>query len=166
MISNDYKKVIAVLKELDLKLSDPKIEENFRARLTIQKIVCLCKLMGIEFKKYRFSLYKNGPYSPDLTEDYYKHNERILSLDTDIFLTPLEKNIVNKIKSVILSHKLNLEHQSSLLEAVATAYFLKHKHKGITNNVLYKNTKEEKPYLSDNIITIAINLVVKLNCFT
>lgn len=45
-------------------------EENFDNRFRIQKYVFLSQYFGLDLD-YQFTMYLHGPYSPDLTNDYY-----------------------------------------------------------------------------------------------
>jgi uncharacterized protein YwgA len=46
--------------------------EDPRGRLRVQKAAYLLKYLGVEpFAKYDFSLYINGPYSPELAREYF-----------------------------------------------------------------------------------------------
>jgi len=161
-IEEDFKKVIAILKRLDLNLEDPKRPINFQTRLIIQKIVFLSKYMKIKLNNYTFSLYKNGPYSPGLTADYYQNNDLITTLASEVQLTPKEKGIVDNIKNLILNHPLNIYHQADFLEAISTAYYFKYYNEALLDDELFEKTKAEKPYISDKIVVIALNTIKKL----
>ena len=163
--NDDFKKVIAIIKKLDLYLSNPIRAKNFQTRLIIQKIVFLSKYMGIKLNRYNFSLYKNGPYSSALTADYYQYNELISNLETNIILTASENSILDNIREIVLNHELNIEHQTDLLEAVSTAYYIKYYNPNIAANNLFKRTKEEKPFISEKIITKAIRLMNRIKNF-
>ena len=82
MISEDFKKVVAIFKKWNLEFNNPKADENFQERLKIQKLVHICQVLGISFNSYHYSLYKNGPYSPDLTNDYYDNTQILLNLNS------------------------------------------------------------------------------------
>ena len=161
-LSEDFKKVIAILKYLNLNLEDPKRPTNFQTRLIVQKIVFLSKYMKIKLNSYNFSLYKNGPYSPGLTADYYQNNDLITTLVSDVQLTPKEKEVVDNIKGLILNHPLNIYHQADFLEAISTAYYFKYYNEALLDDELFEKTKAEKPYISDKIIVIALNTIKKL----
>jgi len=47
-------------------------ESGLDARIRVQKLVFLMRELVREFRTYRFNLYKFGPYSKDLADDYYK----------------------------------------------------------------------------------------------
>ena len=161
-VKKDFKKVIAILKHLNLNLKDPKLTINFQTRLVIQKIVFLSKFMGIKLNRYNFSLYKNGPYSPDLTADYYQNNDLIITLVSDVHLTSKEKEVVDNINDLILNHYLNNFHQADFLEAISTAYYFKYYNEALLDDEIFEKTKAEKPYISDKIIVIALNTIKKL----
>lgn len=161
-IKKDFKKVIAILKHLDLNLEDPKRPINFQTRLIIQKIVFLSKFLGVKLNRYKFNLYRNGPYSPALTADYYQDNDLITTLVISVQLTPEERFIIEKINDLLLNHPLNEYHQAEFLEAVSTALFIKYYNENLMDDELFEKTKSEKPFLSDKIIVIAINTVKKL----
>jgi uncharacterized protein YwgA len=56
-----------------LGISKKDVEENFEARLRLQKAVFFLKFMKIEpFTNYSFDLYLRGPYSPALADEYYE----------------------------------------------------------------------------------------------
>jgi uncharacterized protein YwgA len=118
--------------------------------------------MGINLKRYKFSLYRNGPYSPDLTADYYDFNEFVTTLETDVSLNPDEKKYTSKIKNFILNHSLSKYHLTDFLEAISTALFFKYYNKKLSNIEIYEKTKSEKPFISDKIIAIAINQLKNL----
>jgi uncharacterized protein YwgA len=162
IVPNDFKKVVAILSNLNVSIKNPKKEENFQSRLIIQKLVFLSKLMGIKLNRYNFSLYKNGPYSTRLTGDYYNHPELVLDLESNYQLNTTEQYKLQKINEIVLSHDLNQYHQADFLEGVSTVYYLKNYNGEQLDDEIFKLTKEEKPFLSDKIIIIAMNIVKNL----
>ena len=158
---DDFERVLLALKYWNIKLKNPKEEKNFQERLIIQKLVFLLKHLGIKMK-YVFTLYKNGPYCSKLTEDYYQNSWRVVNLDSHLEPFQREKDIFDKISDIVFNHPLYERYPASLLEAVSTAYYLKRFNNEIFDDELFKSTKNEKPYLSDKIVIIAINLVKKL----
>jgi len=161
-LNEDFKKVIAILRYLNLNLKNPKLAVNFQTRLIIQKIVFLSKFMKIKLDNYHFGLYKNGPYSPSLTADYYQNSELITTLEVEFTLTPKEVKVVEKIQNLVLKHPICIYHQGDFLEAVSTALHFKIYKENLMDDELFEKTKSEKPYISDKIIVIAINTVKKL----
>lgn len=158
----DFEKIIAIFEYLNFQLKNPSLDENFRERLTIQKVVFISKSLGIEMS-YKFNLYKKGPYCPQLTEDYYNDPTSIMSFKTNVKLTNYEINILNKIKLIVFSHPIYFKYRTDLLQAISTILYMKDNDPNLVNDDLMRLTKAEKPYLSDRMIIIAINLVKKLN---
>lgn len=158
----DFEKIIFALKHWNLFLEDPTKDKNFQSRLIIQKLAHISQTLGVELKRYHFTLYKNGPYSPDLTYDYYNNPILINSLKTDYKPSPKEIELFDEIKEVILSHPLNNNHQADLLEAVSTVLYFKNYNPKLLDDDLFEKTLDQKPFLSHKIITIAINLVKQL----
>ena len=52
-------------------------EEHFINRLKLQKYVFLARNFGLDMKEYEYSMYRYGPYSPRLAEDYYTLGENL-----------------------------------------------------------------------------------------
>lgn len=161
-MNSNFQKVIAILKQLNLELEDPKKQKNFQTRLVIQKIVFLSEKMGINLGNYIYSLYRNGPYSSQLTADYYEHNELVTTLETPVQLNSEETEIVEKLREIVLNHPLSNSHQADFLEAVSTAYHFKIYNNDILDDELFEKVKHEKKYINETTITIAINQLKKL----
>ena len=167
-MSNDYGKVRAILKYLKIDLRNPTEDEHFRDRLIIQKISFISKFLGIGLN-YNFGLYKKGPYSPELTDDYYSYHENdqplVYKFGTVPTLNMEEYRILDKIKGVIFSHPIYTSHTLDLLQAISTILYFRMKDPNSSMEQLIYNTKIEKPYLTERIITIAMNLVKTLKFF-
>ena len=101
--------------------------------------------MKIKLDNYNFGLYKNGPYSPGLTADYYQNNELITTLETELHLTPIEVEVVDKIQNLVLKHPISNYHQADFLEAVSTALYFKYYNENLMDDELFEKTKSEKP---------------------
>ncbi len=141
-------KLIAYLKEFGLK---PKID-NFESKLIIQKAVCLLELQGANIG-YGYSLYVRGPYSPELTQELYKHKQQIQNLDTDYSLTRKDRNMAKKIKELT-------DFSPSMLEIVATYAFLAKS--GLSPIDATNRLRKLKPFYSPAQITIGINRAKEL----
>ena len=161
-MSNDYGKVRAILKYLKIDLRNPIEDEHFRDRLIIQKLVFISKFLGIGLN-YSFGLYKKGPYSPTLTDDYYSYHENdpplVYKFGTIPSLNMGESRILEKMKDVIFSHPIYKTHKLDLLQAISTILYFRMKEPNSSVDQLVYNTKTEKPYLTERIVTIAMNLV-------
>jgi uncharacterized protein YwgA len=138
-------KVIAVLKELGISAD---INE-FDSRLIIQKTVCLLQLRGIKMG-YPFSIYIHGPYSPELTSDYFLEKEKFRTEETDTELTETERDIIKKFSEIF-----NPEKPSQLEISSTYGHF--------TNTLHYspidatKATRELKSQYSPGQIAVAIS---------
>ncbi|MCA1917308.1 hypothetical protein [Methanospirillum hungatei] len=140
-----FDKVIAILKELGI----PADINEFDSRLIIQKTVCLLQLRGISIG-YPFSMYIHGPYSPELTSDYFLEKEKLQTGETDTELTETERDILKKFSEIF-----NHEKPSQLEISSTYAHF--------TNTLYYssidaiKATRELKSQYSQGQIAVAIS---------
>jgi len=133
-------KIIACFKEIGFK---PKINE-FQDRLVIQKAVCLLDLMGLQ-PGHTFSLYVRGPYSPDLANDLYNHQEAVQNLKSSCTLSKNEREKMLKVYD--LSNHL----EPKLLEIMATYSFLwKKMNMSARKALIY--LKKLKPYPETQIV--------------
>ena len=75
--------MLARIEEATRKRFNPR---SFDGRLRIQKAIYLLKSMGHPVARhYRYNMYLRGPYSPELTRDYYQLMEReIRPIDVEI----------------------------------------------------------------------------------
>ena len=124
---DDKSKVVYLINKLGYSITNIK-EQNkgFDSRIRIQKLVYLAKKLGIDFS-YNFSMYIHGPYSPELTKDYYSLKERD-------FVSPKEdSNIDGIMKGLeILNQK-----DTIWLETAATILDIKESNPGLPwENVL------------------------------
>jgi len=158
-LNKDYKKIISIIKYLNVSLE--RIKSSFSSRLKLQKLAYICKALGINLN-YKFSLYIRGPYSPGLTNDYYKNPRLIDSLDSDYNLNEKDIKVLDKIGDYILSHYINENHEIDLLESISTILYLSEKDPDKLDDELFADVKEIKPKISDYIIIIANNTVKKL----
>ena len=86
-----------------------KVESNLNFKIRIQKFVFLAKYYGWN-NSYSYNLYRHGPYSPVLTDDYYSN---------DLFeYTPLEIHDLdfNSLKNFIMDKSIDyLESATTIL---------------------------------------------------
>jgi hypothetical protein len=138
-------KVIAVLKALGISTD---IEE-FDKRLIIQKTVCLLQLKGVKMD-YSFSIYIHGPYSPELTNDYYQERKKFRTEETDVELTRSELEIIKEFSAIF-----NLEKPSQLeIASTYSHYTYSKKYSPIDAT---KATRELKSQYSPGQIAVAIS---------
>lgn len=141
---SDRRKVIACFKELGFKIN----LKSFTDRLIAQKVVCLLELKGVN-THYPYGIYVRGPYSPHLTKDLFDHTDEFVTFDTDVTLTPEEKDKVHELKQ-IFGLKPNL------LEVGATyGYFTNREH--LEPLEALKRVKKVKPFLSETEIAVGIS---------
>ncbi len=114
-MTNNKEKLICLIKSLNININklqnsfvdnEKNFEENFDTRVRLQKIVYLLDTKYKTFE-YNFSLYLRGPYSKDLSKDYFTIDENM----------PVKSNIPPEI--IELSKKLNSK-ASIWLEIAAT----------------------------------------------
>ena len=145
-------KVIAGLKFLGL---SPKIRE-YRDRFFIQKTAFLAKASGMEIT-YDFTVYVAGPYSRELTCDYYANSSRIESLQTDYELTQSDIQILEKMRAC-----RDVFENMGLMEATSTVVYLKKQNPDLTDDDLFVRLKWLKPHLTDGDRTIGITKAKEL----
>jgi uncharacterized protein YwgA len=138
---------------------------TLKNRIQIQKVIFLAKNAGLDLG-YSYNWYVHGPYSPELTTDYFEMNNRLLSGDSDFkkyelisSLTPsLEKtkNIIKIPKGVTLSKTRWLELISSVIFWMSSTH-----NETQTKQIL----KKEKPELCKNTknLNIAIRVLKENN---
>lgn len=72
-------KLLAFLRFLNEKIGFKFEVNNFDHRLKLQKYVFISKFLGMNFKKYTYSIYLRGPYSRSLADDYYHLEPNLIS---------------------------------------------------------------------------------------
>jgi uncharacterized protein YwgA len=101
--------MLARLEEATGRRFDPR---SFAGRLRIQKAIYLLRSMGHPVARhYSYNMYLRGPYSPQLTQDYY----RLMETDvrpSDVEIDPDMLSVVNDAVGM----------GDSFLEAVATVH--------------------------------------------
>jgi uncharacterized protein YwgA len=149
---NNFDKVIAGLKFLGL---SPNVHE-YRGRFFTQKTAFLAKALGVEIK-YDFTVYVAGPYSRELTCDYYAQSTKLESLQTDYELTQSDVQVLEKIKACS-----DIYDNMGLMEAVSTIVYLKTQNPELTDDDLFVRLKWLKPHLTDGERTIGITRAKEL----
>lgn len=95
-------------------------------RLRVQKAVYLAQVMGINLG-YHYSWYVKGPYSPGLTQDYYRVSEAIAGGDESHANRTLNAGLLNlapRIRAAIAKPEDIQEPREWWLEALASLHFL------------------------------------------
>lgn len=108
------------LDELGVKSSINTLDD----RKTVQKAVYLGQAAGFDLG-YRFSWYRLGPYSTNLTRDYYElaEEEQIVSESHGRVLRKWAKDLLNKAKPLLERPDDFKEPKSAWLELVASYHY-------------------------------------------
>lgn len=116
-----------------------KVESNLNFKIRIQKFVFLAKYFGWN-NSYSYNLYRHGPYSPVLTENYYSN---------DLFdYTPLKISDLdfNLLKSFIKGKSIEY------LESATTILLYKNFNENISLDTAIEKLGEIKTYISTQIV--------------
>ena len=138
-------KVVACLKELGITLDISDKEK----RMIIQKTVCLLQLGGLRIG-YPFSIYINGPYSRELTQDYYEENKTHNNSANKIKLSEEETTILKKFSDIFDIKK------TSLLE-ISSTYGHYMRNRNYSPVEAMKATREIKSQYSSGQLAVGIS---------
>lgn len=133
-----------VLDALDI----PNTIDTIDDRKRVQKAVYLGQLAGVKLG-YRFGWYLKGPYSPDLTKDYYSLEEAIIMGDRDYERTILQQPLLDRLKQVrpLLDVPENVSLlQEDWLELVSSLHYLR-KISNQSKEEANRTLREQKPNL-------------------
>ena len=144
----NFGKVIACFKQMDFK---PKLS-SFQDRLVIQKTVFLLEKMGVK-TGFAFGLYVHGPYSPELADYAFAHQEELNAQETREKLGRKERGETVLVKELISKPKL--------LEIAATYLCLRQDCKLSEDDAVSK-LKELKPYFSESDFVVGISKAKEL----
>jgi len=149
---------IELLEEMNLVQFDilEDTEENFDNRFRIQKYVFLAEYFGLHLD-YVFSMYIHGPYSPDLTNDYYElaqdgfeHPEELPD-EFDInrfysFVSPMDSTSL-EAAATLLSLNENFHDRQCLLDRV----------KNMKSHIALENIQDIFESLENNDLLMLVN---------
>ena len=159
-MNESLSKVISGLKYLGIEIKS--IQDNFDERFFIQKLTFLFKSLGIKIE-FGYTFYLNGPYSPNLSSQYYTYYYEVENLKTDYIPLDEEKKIFSKIKTEVLDKKIKGNRKLEFLEALTTILYFQELKNGALSNETIKLVKEKKPHISEYIILLALNTSKALN---
>ena len=112
-----------VLQELGL---DPNID-TLDERVTFQKAIYLAQVAGVPLH-YMYSWYRMGPYSPDLTRDYYalhEYSDDDMSVTTDLKIKEPFVSILRDLRPAMdAPEDVDLQ-QRDWLELLSSVHFLR-----------------------------------------
>ncbi|MCK4631935.1 MAG: hypothetical protein KAT79_01625 [candidate division Zixibacteria bacterium] len=101
--------------------------KEFSDRLLLQKLIYFSQFAGIDLG-YRYSWYRFGPYSTDLTEAGYRYSDSKSSYDREsskFKLSAVGRDNLKKVRSLIEDNPTDLE-TADWLELAASIHYLKH----------------------------------------
>ncbi len=103
--------------------------ETIDQRVTLQKAVYLAQAAGVPLR-YRYNWYVMGPYSPDLTRDYYALHEQpqgnLESGKSMVLREPFASTIAGLRPAMDLPSGVQLT-QSEWLELLASVHYLRNR---------------------------------------
>jgi uncharacterized protein YwgA len=122
---------------------------SLAGRKKVQKTIFITQSAGLNLG-YTYGWYIMGPYSPELTEDYFTLNNDLIKGDRDFEKYQLTPNFSTKLKEIkplfIVPNHVNLT-QEQWLELIASIIFLRDETK--SEPKLKQRIKEKKPHLVD-----------------
>ncbi len=116
-------RLIALKLVLDA-LKFPAAIETIDDRKRVQKAVYLGQVAGVKLG-YRFGWYLKGPYSPDLTRDYYSLANAIIMRENEYEQNRLQQPLQERLENILPLLKVPTEvslSQKDWLELVASLH--------------------------------------------
>jgi uncharacterized protein YwgA len=120
-------------------------------RKKIQKSIYLGQIAGVDLG-YRFGWYLKGPYSPELTKDYYDLDEALIEGDIEYKKKDLNSQLKEKLQAIqpIISPPDDLPlSQEDWLELLASVHYQFSKY---DSDIAKTNIKREKENLVPYIL--------------
>jgi uncharacterized protein YwgA len=136
--------VMRTLEALDLPFEIETVDQ----RKHIQKAIYLAQVAGIPLD-YDYSWYVMGPYSPELTRDYYGENSDVLNLQLSSepqLRDDLRETLVN-LKEILARRKPKDLSDSAWMELVASLHFL-NKRRRLAPEATKDFLKVRKPHVA------------------
>lgn len=151
-MSTDCDKVISSLRYVNLQFDI----HSYISKLFAQKTAFLAQTLGLS-TNYPFNYYIHGPYSPQLTNDYYCNTAKFTTLETNYTLTENETAVMQKIKDC------NLYESASLMEAASTIVFVATRRiPFLKDHEMFAAIKTDKPFLTDETVIIGMTKAKEL----
>jgi len=151
---------LQLLKQFYRELNVPETVEGINQRMILQKVALLGQTMGVSLD-YTYNWYVKGPYSPTLTEDYFKL-QGYLAEDSQFNF-----NEETKSKLAILSQIIHKQDEDNSIlprwvEALASLAFLINKsHK--TEEQATQVLLSEKPHIETRMRDEALATLKEYN---
>ncbi len=147
---NEMDKIIAFLKYLGIR-----IDMNvFGDRKLLQKLVYLFQELGLLSNRYRFTIYLQGPYSPELAKEGFENKLKLINFDTTYATSENEKKILYRIRSSLRNWLINTDK----MELVTSIILLKKEY----GKKWKEKLKQIKPRFSDEKILVAEQRIKEL----
>jgi uncharacterized protein YwgA len=136
---------------------------SFYHRIKLQKCVYIAKILGWDCPHYSYNIYMRGPYSPDLTSDYYAIANQPLVLNN--YESHLPKFDIDKFVQTIGGKDIEwLEVATTLLSV-----YKNNKHRIRRNELIafaLERTKEIKANYGDSFITQVLSDLLRYDLLT
>jgi len=130
-------------------LDQPEVIETVENRKQLQKAVYLGQAAGADLG-YRFSWYVMGPYSSQLTEDYYAFEQTATALPEGVELIPTYAERLAKVRAALRKPPTFTRIDADWLELLASYHFLR-KASGLDHVSAKQRISEQKNHLSDYV---------------
>ncbi len=148
----NFDKVISSLRYLGL---HPTPTADYNSRYLIQKITYLNQALGMD-TDYQFIIHVAGPYSQQLSGNYYSQSFRLNRLESPYHLTRADETRLDRIKNCC-----GILENSFLMEATSTFVYLVKS--GITqDDELIRAIRGLKPHLNYETIIIGLSRMKEL----
>lgn len=136
---------------------------SFDHRIKLQKCVYIAKILGWDCPHYSYNIYMRGPYSPDLTSDYYAIANQYLGLDN--YVSHLPKFDADRFAQTVGGKDIGwLEIATTLL----SVYKNNRQRMGHDELIAFalERTKEIKANYGDSFITQVLSDLVRYDLLT
>lgn len=128
--------------------------DTFKGRIRIQKAVYLLGAMGHPFcRKFTFSNYLRGPYSPDLARVYYKDDVGSVTI-SEVAVPPALRKELTVVASAIARG-------IPFIEAASTLHSFHTSSPGESSDSIKARVRRAKPGLGDSVLKDAWQFLVE-----
>lgn len=134
--------------------------ENIEQRLVLQKVALLGQMSGVSLD-YRYNWYVKGPYSPGLTEDYFKLQGHLKDGDAFNFNQEIKEKLAS-LKELIFRNGDGNQVTPRWVEALASLAFLitkSHESEEAAMNLL----ESQKPHITPQMRNDALAALKEYN---
>ncbi|WP_019557608.1 hypothetical protein [Thiomicrorhabdus arctica] len=151
---------LQLLKQFYCELNVPQDVVSIDQRLVLQKVALLGQSVGVSLD-YTYNWYVKGPYSPSLTEDYFKL-QGYVDKPSQFKFNQAVKEKLNSLSEVIHKHDVDGKILPKWVEALASIVFLiKKTHK--TEDEAIAVLFSQKSHIDEDMRNDAIRNLKKIN---